>query len=84
MPDRDDHLLGFAPSLERRETLPIKRLPDAQAKEVAARNVERVREYFRDHPGCRYQEAATALNLSIDQTRRSVQKIRAEWKRPCK
>ena len=80
MPDRDDHLLGFAPSLERRETLPIKRLPDAEAKEVAARNVERVREYFRDHPGCRYKEAATALNLSIDQTRRSVQKIRAEWK----
>ena len=80
MPGRDDHLLGFAPTLERRATLPIKRLPDAEAKANAARNVERVREYFRNHPGCRYQEAASALNLSIDQTRRSVQKIRAEWR----
>ena len=80
MPGRDDHLLGFALTLERRATLPIKRLSDAEAKANAARNVERVRKYFRDHPGCRYQEAASALDLSIDQTRRSVQKIRAEWK----
>ncbi len=46
---------------------------------IAAHNVERVRGYMMQHLGCTAKEAAYALDLSGDQARRAVRKIRAEW-----
>jgi hypothetical protein len=46
----------------------------------AARNLERVRCFMQSHLGCSPKEAAYALDLSGDQARRAVRKIREEWK----
>lgn len=45
----------------------------------AALNLERVRSYMETHLGCTTKEVAYALDLSGDQARRSVRKIRLEW-----
>jgi hypothetical protein len=41
--------------------------------------VERVRGYMETHLGCSAKEVAYALDLSGDQARRAVRRIRAEW-----
>jgi hypothetical protein len=46
---------------------------------AAAHNVERVRSYMEAHLGCSAKEVAHALDLSGDQARRAVRKIRSEW-----
>lgn len=45
----------------------------------AAQNVERVRTFMTSHLGCSAKEVAFALDLSGDQARRAVRKIRSEW-----
>jgi hypothetical protein len=52
-------------------------LPSVQL--AAAHNVERVRSYMETHLGCSAKEVAYALDLSGDQARRAVRKIRSEW-----
>ncbi|MEY9506950.1 hypothetical protein ABIE87_006508 [Bradyrhizobium diazoefficiens] len=47
--------------------------------EAAARNLARVRDYMQRHLGCTAKELAHALDLSGDQARRAVRKIRSEW-----
>lgn len=46
---------------------------------TAALNVEKVRSYMETHLGCTAREIAYALNISYDQARNSVRKIRSEW-----
>ena len=46
----------------------------------AQNNLARVREYMTSHLGCMPKEIAHDLDLSHDQARRAVRKIRAEWK----
>lgn len=46
---------------------------------VAARNLARVRDYMRKHLGCTAKEVAHDLELSGDQARRAVRKVRNEW-----
>jgi hypothetical protein len=46
---------------------------------ISAYNVERVRSYMETHLGCSAKEVAHALELSGDQARRAVRKIRSEW-----
>jgi hypothetical protein len=48
---------------------------------TAANNVERVRLHMQAHLGCSPKEIAYALDLSHDQARRAVRKIRQEWQR---
>lgn len=45
----------------------------------AAYNLELVREYMESHLGCTAKEVAHALDLSGDQARRAVRKIRSAW-----
>lgn len=48
--------------------------------QLAALNLELVRDYMAGHLGCQPKEIAFALGLSSDQARRAVRKIRQEWK----
>lgn len=45
----------------------------------AAYNLECVRTYMEMHLGCTAREVAYGLNLSYDQAKRSVDRIRKEW-----
>ncbi|MFB6449276.1 hypothetical protein [Bradyrhizobium tunisiense] len=46
---------------------------------TAANNLERVKLHMQTHLGCSPKEVAHALDLSFDQARRAVRKIRLEW-----
>jgi hypothetical protein len=46
---------------------------------AAALNLERVRDHMQAHLGCSIKEIAYALDLSADQAKRAVRKIRLEW-----
>jgi hypothetical protein len=49
-------------------------------RDMAALNLERVREYYEDHPGCTQKHACRALNLTSTQVQVAVCKLRASWK----
>jgi hypothetical protein len=52
---------------------------DERRRHNALMNLGRVRQYFVTHPGCEYRECAVALELSFDQVKRAVQKMRRQW-----
>jgi hypothetical protein len=52
---------------------------DERRRYNAMINLGRVRHFFVTHPGCEYREAALALELSFDQVKRAVKKMRRQW-----
>jgi hypothetical protein len=48
--------------------------------DIATYNLERVRAYYEDHPGCMQKHACRALNLTKRQVETAVNKLRAEWR----
>jgi hypothetical protein len=81
-----DHLLGWhhADKLQE-ETDYIKNIARSVAlvpglRTNAAHNLERVRAFYEDHPGCTQKMAARSLNLTSTQVHFAVEKLRAEWR----
>ena len=52
---------------------------DSPGAQIGFENRERVRDYFRDHPGCKNWECASALDLSVMAVGRHVGALRKEW-----
>jgi hypothetical protein len=51
----------------------------ARQSMIATHNVERVRDFMETYLGCSAREVAYGLDLSYDQAKRSVDRIRKEW-----
>jgi len=83
-----DHLLGHnAITQFEKETAYIRELArnysiskSEAIRAQAALNLERIRGYYEDHPGCTQKHACLALNLSTTQVQHAVSKLRSEWK----
>ena len=81
-----DHMLGGPQAFDRlsEEMDYIRRIAvDANDKRLrinAANNLEKVRRYYEDHPGCTQVQISRVLNLSRMQVYSAVQKLRNTWK----
>jgi hypothetical protein len=67
--EESDYLRGIAANYSRQGI-----------RNTAAHNLERVRSYCEDHPGCTQKHICRALDLTPTQVHYAVVKLRATWK----